>query len=46
MFLMGTAGARDVPVGFDAGLITAVFGGAIFVLSVALAAMRPHKGGE
>lgn len=42
VFLMGTAGARDGLVVFDAGLVAAVFGGAIFVLSIALSAMRPR----
>ncbi|MEO7329218.1 MAG: hypothetical protein ABI193_11610 [Minicystis sp.] len=43
IFLMGTGGARDAHYVFDVGVLVAVVGAAIFVLCVALSAMRQRK---
>jgi energy-converting hydrogenase Eha subunit A len=40
IFLMGTGGARDAHYVFDAGVVTGVLGAALFVLFVALSAMK------
>jgi hypothetical protein len=44
IFLMGTGGARDAHYVFDAGVVTGVLGAAIFVLFVALSAMKQRRG--
>jgi hypothetical protein len=48
IFLMGTGGAKDAHYVFDVGVLTAVLGAGIFVLFVALSAMkqRPKGGGQ
>jgi hypothetical protein len=43
IFVMGTGGARDAHYVFDAGVVTAVLGAGVFVLSVALSAMKQRK---
>ncbi len=43
IFLMGTGGARDAHYVFDVGVLTGVVGAGIFVLFVALSAMRLRK---
>lgn len=43
IFMMGTGGARDAHYVFDAGVVTAVLGAAIFVLFVALSAMKQRR---
>ena len=43
IFLMGTGGARDAHYVFDFGVLTAVLGAAIFVLFVALSAMKQRR---
>jgi hypothetical protein len=43
IFLMGTGGARDAHYVFDAGVVTGVLGAAIFVLFVALSAMKQRR---
>ncbi len=40
IFLMGTGGARDAHYVFDFGVLTGVLGAGLFVLFVALSAMR------
>jgi len=45
IFLMGTGGARDAHYVFDAGVVTGVLGAAIFVLCVALSAMKQRRAG-
>jgi hypothetical protein len=44
IFLMGTGGARDAHYVFDAGVVTGVLGAALFVLFVALSAMKQRRG--
>jgi hypothetical protein len=46
IFLMGTGGARDAHYVFDAGVVTGVLGAGIFVLFVALSAMKQRRTGE
>jgi energy-converting hydrogenase Eha subunit A len=43
IFLMGTGGARDAHYVFDAGVVTGVLGAALFVLFVALSAMKQRR---
>ncbi len=43
IFLMGTGGARDAHYVFDVGVLTAVLGAVIFVLFVALSAMKQRR---
>jgi len=43
IFLMGTGGARDAHYAFDFGVLTAVLGAVIFVLFVALSAMKQRR---
>ncbi len=43
IFVMGTGGARDAHYVFDAGVVTAVLGAGVFVLSVALSAMKQRR---
>jgi hypothetical protein len=43
IFIMGTAGARNMHYVFDAGMFTAVIGAVIFVLFVALSAMKQRR---
>jgi len=43
IFVMGLAGARNMHFVFDAGMATAVAGAAIFVLFVALSAMKQRR---
>jgi hypothetical protein len=43
IFLMGLAGARGFHYVFDAGIATAVLGAVIFVLFVALSAMKQRS---
>lgn len=43
IFLMGTGGARDAHYVFDAGVVTGVLGAGIFVLFVALSAMKQRR---
>jgi drug/metabolite transporter (DMT)-like permease len=45
IFLMGTGGAKDAHYVFDFGVLTAVLGAAIFVVCVALSAIRRRDGG-
>jgi hypothetical protein len=45
IFLMGTGGARDAHYVFDLGVLTGVVGAGVFVLFVALSAMRNRDGG-
>jgi hypothetical protein len=45
IFLMGAGGARDAHYVFDLGVLTGVVGAGIFVLFVALSAMRNRDGG-
>jgi len=45
IFLMGTGGARDAHYVFDVGVLTGVVGAGLFVLFVALSAMRRHDDG-
>ena len=44
IFVMGMGGARDAHYVFDAGVLTAVAGAAVFVLSVALSVMKARNG--
>jgi len=43
IFLMGTGGARDAHYVFDLGVVTGVLGAGIFVLFVALSAMKQRR---
>jgi hypothetical protein len=43
IFVMGLAGARNMHFVFDAGMATAVAGAVIFVLFVALSAMKQRR---
>jgi len=43
IFLMGTGGARDAHYVFDLGVATAVLGAGVFVLCVALSAMKQRR---
>jgi hypothetical protein len=43
IFLMGTGGARDAHYVFDFGVLTAVLGAMIFVLFVALSALKLRR---
>jgi hypothetical protein len=45
IFLMGAGGARDAHYVFDVGVATGVVGAGLFVLFVALSAMRRGDGG-
>jgi hypothetical protein len=43
IFVMGTAGARDMHYVFDVGVVTAVLGAVAFVVCVALSALKQRK---
>jgi hypothetical protein len=43
IFVMGTGGARDAHYVFDVGMVTAVLGAGIFVLFVALSALKQRR---
>jgi energy-converting hydrogenase Eha subunit A len=43
IFVMGMGGARDLHYVFDVGMVTAVLGAGIYVLFVALSAMKQRK---
>lgn len=43
IFLMGTGGARDAHYVFDVGVLFAVIGAGVFVVSVALSAMKQRS---
>jgi hypothetical protein len=43
IFLMGTGGATDAHYVFDAGVLTAVVGAVVFVLFVALSALKQRR---
>jgi hypothetical protein len=43
IFLMGTGGARDAHYVFDVGVATAVLGAVMFVLCVALSALKQRR---
>ncbi len=45
IFVMGMGGARDLHYVFDVGMVTAVLGAGIYVLFVALSAMKQRKSG-
>jgi hypothetical protein len=46
IFLMGAGGARDAHYVFDVGVLTGVVGAGLFVLFVALSAMRRNGTGS
>jgi hypothetical protein len=46
IFIMGLGGARDAHYVFDVGVLTGVVGAGLFVLFVALSAMRRDDGGS
>ncbi len=45
IFIMGMGGARDAHYVFDFGVLTGVVGAGVFVLFVALSAMKQRKDG-
>ncbi len=43
IFVMGIGGGRDLHYVFDVGMVTAVLGAGVFVLFVALSAMKQRR---